>query len=260
MRKTNGWAVSLIAAVLLAGSALAQPAGKAPAPAERKEGGQLSQADMDNTLYAVGATLGRSLRVFNLTPAEFEQVKKGLNDAATGQKLKVNVETYASKIQELARTRTQAKAAEEKKVSQAFLDRAAKEKGVKKMPSGLLFQELKPGTGNSPGPHDAVKVNFRGTLSDGTEFDSSVKKGGPATIPIDQANPCWTEGLQKMKVGGKAKLYCPPNLGYGDRGSPPLIPGGAALVYEMELVDVVRMQTATTPAPAPAWQPGQPKK
>jgi FKBP-type peptidyl-prolyl cis-trans isomerase FkpA len=124
----------------------------------------------------------------------------------------------------------------------AFLAKAAKEKGAVVTSSGLVYQSLKDGTGPSPTASDAVKVHYRGTLTDGQEFDSSYKRNEPATFPLNGVIRCWTEGVQKMKVGGKARLVCPSDLAYGDRGAPPDIPGGATLVFEVELLDITPSQ------------------
>jgi FKBP-type peptidyl-prolyl cis-trans isomerase FkpA len=97
---------------------------------------------------------------------------------------------------------------------------------------------MKAGTGASPKVTDTVKVHYRGTLMDGTEFDSSYKRNEPAQFPLNQVIPCWTEGVQRMKVGGQSRLVCPPNIAYGDRGSPPVIPAGATLVFEVELLGI----------------------
>jgi len=108
-----------------------------------------------------------------------------------------------------------------------------------KTASGLIYQELKPGTGPSPTASDKVKVNYRGTLTDGKEFDSSYSRGQPAEFPLNRVIPCWTEGVQKMKVGGKAKLTCPSKIAYGDRGTPGgPIPPGATLIFEIELLGI----------------------
>jgi len=122
--------------------------------------------------------------------------------------------------------------------AQAYLDKAAAEPGAVKTASGLIYTELRPGTGASPKPSDTVKVNYRGTLTDGTEFDSSYKRNEPAEFPLNGVIPCWTEGVQRMKVGGKSRLVCPSNIAYGDRGAPGVIPGGAALIFEIELLSV----------------------
>jgi FKBP-type peptidyl-prolyl cis-trans isomerase FkpA len=120
----------------------------------------------------------------------------------------------------------------------AFLDKAAAEPGATRTPSGLVYRELKPGTGPSPAATDVVTVQYRGTLVDGTEFDSSYKRNEPAQFPLNQVIPCWTEGVQKMKVGGKSRLVCPPSIAYGDQGSPPVILPGATLVFEIELLQI----------------------
>jgi FKBP-type peptidyl-prolyl cis-trans isomerase FkpA len=125
--------------------------------------------------------------------------------------------------------------------SNAFLDKAAKEPGSVRTATGLVYRELTPGAGASPTADDQVKVHYRGTLTDGTEFDSSYKRNEPATFPLRRVIPCWTEGVQRMKVGGKSRLTCPSAIAYGERGSPPVIPGGATLVFEIELLDIPRM-------------------
>ncbi len=121
---------------------------------------------------------------------------------------------------------------------QSALDKAAVEPGAVRTPSGLVYRELTAGTGESPSAADVVTVNYRGTLTDGTEFDSSYKRNQPAQFPLNRVIPCWTEGVQKMKVGGKSKLVCPANLAYGEQGSPPAIPGGATLIFEVELLGI----------------------
>jgi len=121
---------------------------------------------------------------------------------------------------------------------QAYLDKAAAEPGATKTASGLVYRELRAGTGASPKASDTVKVNYRGTLVDGTEFDSSYKRNEPISFPLSGVIPCWTEGVQKMKVGGKSQLVCPSSIAYGDRGSPPVIPGGATLIFEVELLGI----------------------
>ncbi len=108
-----------------------------------------------------------------------------------------------------------------------------------KTASGIGVTTLKEGAGANPKMTDTVKVNYRGTLENGQEFDSSYKRGQPATFPLSRVIPCWTEGVQKIKVGGKAKLVCPPNLAYGNREIPG-IPANSTLIFEVELLDIVR--------------------
>jgi FKBP-type peptidyl-prolyl cis-trans isomerase FkpA len=128
--------------------------------------------------------------------------------------------------------------APEQLTDESFLDKAAREPGSVKTPSGLIYTETEAGTGVSPKATDTVKVHYRGTLKDGTEFDSSYKSNEPVEFPLNRVIPCWTEGVQKMKAGGKARLVCPANIAYGAEGRPPVIPGGATLIFEIALIDV----------------------
>lgn len=117
---------------------------------------------------------------------------------------------------------------------------SAAEPKEEKTASGIVITTLKEGGGASPKPADVVKVHYRGTLTDGKEFDSSYKRGQPATFALNRVIPCWTEGVQAMKVGGKVKLLCPSNLAYGSRGVPGLIPANSSLLFEVELLDIVK--------------------
>jgi FKBP-type peptidyl-prolyl cis-trans isomerase FkpA len=120
------------------------------------------------------------------------------------------------------------------------LAKAAKEPGAIVTPSGLVYRPLKEGSGPSPAATDTVKVHYRGTFPDGKEFDSSYKRGQPAQFPLNNVIKCWTEGVQRMKVGGKASLTCPPSIAYGERGAGRVIPPNATLQFEIELLDIVR--------------------
>jgi FKBP-type peptidyl-prolyl cis-trans isomerase FkpA len=115
---------------------------------------------------------------------------------------------------------------------------AAKEPGAQVTSSGLVFRSLKEGTGANPQSSDKVRVHYRGTFADGKEFDSSYTRGQPAEFPLDRVIKCWTEGVQLMKVGGKAKLTCPPDIAYGQRGAGGVIPPGATLQFEVELLAI----------------------
>lgn len=117
---------------------------------------------------------------------------------------------------------------------------AAKEPGAVVSASGLVYRSLKDGNGGSPAATDTVRVHYRGTLPGGKEFDSSYSRGQPAEFPLNRVIPCWTEGLQKMKTGGKAKLTCPPGIAYGSRGAGGVIPPDATLHFEVELLGIVR--------------------
>jgi FKBP-type peptidyl-prolyl cis-trans isomerase FkpA len=201
----------------------------------------------DKTFYALGLMLGRNVSTFNLSARELEIVKTGMTDQVNGKKPIVELEQYGPKIQGLARSRAGARAQVEKDKGKTFEDTAAKEANAVKAASGMVFVPIKEGTGDSPKATDTVRVHYEGKLTDGTVFDSSVQRGQPAEFPLNGVIPCWTEGVQKLKVGGKAKLVCPSAIAYGDQGRPPKIPGGATLVFEVELLEIVKKDA--TPAP-----------
>ena len=118
------------------------------------------------------------------------------------------------------------------------IDKAAREKGAVKTPSGMVYLSIKDGKGTSPTAANTVEVNYRGTLTNGQEFDSSYKRKQSISFPLTGVIPCWTEGVQKMKVGGKAKLVCPPELAYGARGAGSDVPPNATLIFEVELLNI----------------------
>ncbi|HLK11475.1 MAG TPA: FKBP-type peptidyl-prolyl cis-trans isomerase [Candidatus Binatia bacterium] len=216
--------VTIAAAVLAAATAFAG----SPDP----------KTDDQKTLYAIGLILSNNLSIFKLTPAELDLVQAGLADGVLGHERKVDLQTYGPKVQEMAQARAAAAAAGEKESGKAFLEKAAKEKGAVKTTSGMVYEEVKAGSGDSPKASDTVKVHYEGRLTDGTVFDSSIKRGEPATFPLSGVIKCWTEGVQLMKVGGKAKLVCPSDLAYGDHGQGNLIPPGATLVFDVELLGI----------------------
>jgi FKBP-type peptidyl-prolyl cis-trans isomerase FkpA len=145
----------------------------------------------------------------------------------------------------------------EKAASATYLAKAAAEPGAVKTDSGLIYRELTAGTGESPKATDTVKVHYRGTLTNGTEFDSSYKRNEPTTFPLNGVIKCWTEGVQRMKVGGKSVLVCPSDIAYGNMGHPPAIPGGATLNFEIELLEIVAAKAPVAP-PAPVVPPPAP--
>lgn len=196
------------------------------------------KTDDQKAMYALGLLLSQRVAVFKMTAAELDLVKAGLTDGVLNHEKKVDLEAFAPKVQQIAQARSAAVAEEEKKAAQVFLDKAAKDKGATKTDSGLIYSEIKAGTGEQPKATDKVKVHYHGTLIDGTVFDSSVQRGEPASFGLNQVIPCWTEGLQKMKVGGKSKLICPSAIAYGDHGMPPKIKPGATLVFEVELLSI----------------------
>jgi len=211
--------------------------------------GPALETDDQKAIYSIGLSIAQSLKPFSLTPKEVDLVKAGLTDGLADAG-KVDPAEFRSRIQQLGQERSTAMAEAERKAGEPFLAKMAKEKGAEKTASGLVYIPVKAGTGETPKATDTVKVNYHGTLRDGTVFDSSVDRGQPATFPLNRVIPCWTEGVQKMKVGGKAKLICPATIAYGDRGAPPKIKPGATLVFEVELLGI------ETAAEKPGLPPG----
>jgi FKBP-type peptidyl-prolyl cis-trans isomerase FkpA len=218
------------------GTATKAPA-KAATPAPKPAGPPPLTTDEQKEIYALGLSMARSLAQFDLSPAELDILKRALSDSAAG-KPAVELNEWGPKIQMLMMARAARVTEREKATGTAYLEKCAAEPGAVKTESGVVYREITPGTGPSPKATDTVKVNYRGTLINGTEFDSSYKRNEPASFPLNGVIKCWTEGVQKMKVGGKATLVCPSDVAYGDRGNPPTIPGGATLIFEIELLEV----------------------
>jgi FKBP-type peptidyl-prolyl cis-trans isomerase FkpA len=216
--------VSCLLAVLVAAVAPAQAADP--------------KSEDEKVLYAMGLVISQNVAWFNLSEAELKMLEQGLSDGVLNKTRKVDLAAYGPKIQDLQRTRVSALAAAEKKAGQAFLDKAAAEKGATRTASGFVITTLKAGTGPQPTASDKVKVHYHGMLTDGTVFDSSVQRGEPMTLPLDKVIRCWSEGVQQMKVGGKSKLVCPSDVAYGDQGRLPRIKPGATLVFEIELLGI----------------------
>ncbi len=182
------------------------------------------QNEEQKTLYAIGLIMARQLSVFNFSPAETDMVMQGLADGIAGTKPLVDVGAYQKKVQELATARRNAQGEKLAGAAKEFIAKAAKEKGAITTKSGMVFLSLKEGIGAAPAAGDKVKVNYRGTLVDGTEFDSSYKRGEPVEFALKSVIPCWTEGVQMMQPGGKARLVCPAATAYGERGAGPFPP------------------------------------
>jgi len=200
---------------------------------------EAQKTEEQKTLYAIGLFMARQLSVFSLTPAEFDQVKEGLADGVSGKEPLVDLGAYQKKVQEFATARRNVQGEKLAAAGKEYIAKASKEKGAITTKSGLIFQSLKEGDGAAPAASDKVKVHYRGTLVDGTEFDSSYKRGEPAEFPLNGVIPCWTEGVQLMKTGGKAKLVCPAAIAYGERGVGS-IPPNSTLVFEIELLSVAK--------------------
>ncbi|MCE5212841.1 MAG: FKBP-type peptidyl-prolyl cis-trans isomerase [Deltaproteobacteria bacterium] len=213
------------------------------------------QTEDQKTIYALGALMSKQLSIFNLSADEYEILQQGMTDAAGGKTLAVEPEDYKQKINVLAQTRIQAAAQKQKDLAKPYLENAAKEEGAEKTASGLIYKQIKAGNGAKAKATDIVKVHYTGTFIDGKVFDSSVQRGQPVEFPLGQVIPCWTEGLSKMKVGGKAKLTCPSEIAYGDVGRPPVIAGGTTLVFEVELLEIKAPAKTDKKSATPAAKP-----
>ncbi len=196
------------------------------------------ESEQDKTLYAMGVMLGSNLKRLELNDNELNALFKGLKHAAKGAQTEVDMASYQPKIQAMFRERMQKVVESEKQKGTEFIKKFSSEEGVKTTKSGLAYKVLKEGTGKSPSATDEVEVHYHGTLIDGTVFDSSVERGKTITFPLNRVIPGWTEGLQLMKEGAKYKFAIPSDLAYRDAGAPPKIPGGATLIFEVELFKV----------------------
>jgi FKBP-type peptidyl-prolyl cis-trans isomerase FkpA len=204
------------------------------------------KTEEDRINYAIGLSLAQSLTNANLslTAAQLEFVKRGFMDGATGAKPAVSLDEYKPKIQAVVNAHMK-EAAEKQKVAaeknaalgKEYADKAAKEKGAVKTDSGLVYLSRKEGSGAHPKAEDTVKVKYRGTLIDGREFDNSANHGGTSEFQLNRVIKCWTEGIQKMKPGGTARLVCPSDIAYGERSVAPLIQAGSTLIFEVELIE-----------------------
>jgi FKBP-type peptidyl-prolyl cis-trans isomerase len=209
------------------------------ASAEPKSGPVALETEDQKTLYALGLALSRQLGGVTFDESEFQVIQMGLADGVSGVEPKVAMDVYGQKLNAMMQERMNAVNDVEKQESQAYCDTMAAEEGARRTESGAVYIEILAGEGAAPAPTDRVKVHYHGTLRDGKVFDSSVDRDEPATFAVNGVVPCFKEGLQQMKVGGKAKLVCPSDTAYGDRGSPPHIRPGAALTFEVELIEIV---------------------
>lgn len=207
------------------------------------------KANKDQVSYTIGAQFGKSLKSQNLD-LNPKMIARGIEDGLTGKELDLSEEEMQGAMAKLSeeRQKEMRNEAEQNKIkADEFLAKNKSAEGVQVTASGLQYKIENPGSGVSPKIDDTVVVNYKGTLIDGTEFDSSYKRNMPAEFPIRGVIPGWTEGLQLLKKGGKAKFFVPPELGYGDRQRQQ-IPPNAVLIFDVELLDV--KPTPKPPAPA----------
>lgn len=231
MSKTHTVPVVLAAVALLA-------AGCQQKPAEPKA---VERTAEQQAVYAFGLAAGRQMasqtKQLRLTPEEMTAFQDGLSDALAGRAADYDVQVHEAKFRELAEARVAAGAEEARKQGEQMLAKAAAEEGAVRSESGVVFRTLTAGTGASPKATDTVRVHYEGKLADGTVFDSSRQRGEPAEFALNQVIPCWTEGVQKMKVGGTAKLVCPAATAYGDRAAGQ-IPPNSTLFFDVELLEI----------------------
>ncbi|EGQ14562.1 FKBP-type peptidyl-prolyl cis-trans isomerase [Prevotella nigrescens] len=200
---------------------------------------------MDKLSYALGIGIGTQLRGMGATNLNIDDFAQAIKDAIAGKKLKVDnkeAQTLVNNFFAEQQARKEAAAAEAgraaKAVGEDFLAENAKKDNIVVLPSGLQYEVIREGNGKKPSATSKVKCHYEGTLIDGTKFDSSYDRGEPATFGLNQVIAGWTEGLQLMSEGAKYRFFIPYNLGYGERGAGASIPPYAALVFDVELIEV----------------------
>jgi FKBP-type peptidyl-prolyl cis-trans isomerase FkpA len=196
------------------------------------------ETDAQEYLYYWGTQLADPVTAARIADAEsLEWIARGLRDRAAGRAPAFG-EEYRSLLSNYLVLRNREAAQAEAALSARWLEQAARERGARRTDSGLVYRELARGSGAQPKPGDTVVVRYTGTLRDGSVFDSSEAYGGPLTAPLERVIDCWSQGIPLMKVGGKARISCPAELGYGEVGTNQ-IPGGAGLAFEIELLEIV---------------------
>jgi len=204
----------------------AKSTGKSPA----------TQGD-EEALYAMGAILGAKVNSYGLSKKDLQTVERGFADAAANRKLRLadpDLEEWGPKVEAFLERKGSPRLTAEKDKGRKIAQQIAKENGARTLPSGVVVVTEREGNGPRPAATDKVRVKYEGKLADGKSFDQSES----AEFPLNQVIPCWTQGVQQIKVGGKARLVCPSDTAYGDQGRPPQIPAGATLVFTVELLGV----------------------
>jgi len=249
--------LSWVLSIALAAAVQSAVAASGSAPAVKHShtnAAHKTAASQGAALHALGVLLSQQLTTFQLSESEFRSVASGFADGYHHPGAVKQAQTLVPQLQALAQSRAELIAQREERAGRAYLDKVAALPGAKKTATGLVYVAIKQGAGPSPKVGDQVKVQYTGKLTDGSVFDSSEKRG-PATFTLGRVIPCWNEGLQLMKVGGKARIVCPSTLAYGDRGVEGVIKPGATLNFEVELLDV---HHAAAPGNAVPFAPGAP--
>ncbi|MDA3899305.1 MAG: FKBP-type peptidyl-prolyl cis-trans isomerase [Spirochaetes bacterium] len=214
---------------------------------DKKEAKKGTASSTEDTLYTLGLDIARSLQVFSLTEKELDIVMKGLKDYHENDKTEYDKQLEAGR-QDIRKLATDRKAIQDKeniKKGADFIEKYSKQKGVKTTESGIAYKIIEAGSAERPLPTSTITVNYKGTLIDGTVFDSSYDRGKPATFQLNRVIKGWAEGMKLIGKGGKAELVIPSKLAYGERGNRS-IPGNSVLIFEVELLEI-----DNTPPPAP---------
>ena len=196
------------------------------------------RTNSDSVSYAFGVSLGQYLKSQGISSVNYAMLNRAIDQTVKGEKTYLDMQQCNQLMQGLAEAKSKKVSAVEKEKGKSFLVKNKARKEVTETPSGLQYEILTKGTGPVPAKGDTVTAHYRGTLLDGKEFDNSYKRGEPLTIPVAGVIPGWTEALTMMPVGSKWKLYIPSNIAYGDFGAGQDIPGGATLVFEVELLGI----------------------
>jgi len=260
--KTRSYIVMMALVCLIVISAYAAQEGAKEEAQEPQTTGQATapkaetlKTEVEKVSYIIGTQISGNFKSQDIE-VNLDSLMMGLKDALEGNKLvlsQAEMKQVYTGFQQKMRAKQAAKqakeAAENLAAGTAFLEANKAKEGVKVLPSGLQYKVVKEGTGNTPTADDKVKTHYRGTLIDGTEFDSSYKRNQPAEFGVTKVIKGWTEALQLMKVGGKWELYIPANLAYGQRGRPS-IPANSTLIFEIELLEIVKADPAANKARA----------
>jgi len=219
--------VALLAAILLA-STLASAASAEPKV----------ETDDQKTVYLIGVLMAKQLALLHLSDDEMAIVRRAIKDTHKGKEMEIDPEVFGPKLRIFQEERAKVGFEIEAKQSAAYLAEQRTVPGAVVTDTGLIYVEVSAGTGAQPTPASKVRVTYEGKLRDGTVFDART-----AEFPLDGVIKCWGEGVSKIKVGGKAKLVCPSEIAYGARGMPPVIPPGAALTFDIELLEILSSPT-----------------